>query len=87
MWRQIEDCKKEKAGSTEIWTRIAGFRVQSANQYTIESWLWIKFACKTVMICIGMWRQIKVSKRKRQVLPRFELGSLDSESRVLTITP
>ena len=24
---------------------------------------------------------------KNQVLPRFELGSLDSESRVLTITP
>ena len=23
-------------GSTEIWTRIAGFRVQSANHYTIE---------------------------------------------------
>ena len=25
-----------KTGSTEIWTRIAGFRVQSANHYTIE---------------------------------------------------
>ena len=24
---------------------------------------------------------------RKQVLPRFELGSLDSESRVLTITP
>ena len=24
---------------------------------------------------------------EKQVLPRFELGSLDSESRVLTITP
>ena len=23
-------------GSTEIWTRIAGFKVQSANHYTIE---------------------------------------------------
>ena len=23
-------------GSTEIWTRIAGFRVQSANHYTME---------------------------------------------------
>ena len=28
--------KKKKSGSTEIWTRIAGFRVQSANHYTIE---------------------------------------------------
>lgn len=26
-------------GSTEIWTRIAGFKVQSANHYTIEPWL------------------------------------------------
>ena len=26
----------EKLGSTEIWTRIAGFKVQSANHYTIE---------------------------------------------------
>ncbi len=27
---------ERKAGSTEIWTRIAGFRVQSANRYTME---------------------------------------------------
>ena len=26
----------KKEGSTEIWTRIAGFKVQSANHYTIE---------------------------------------------------
>ena len=25
-----------RLGSTEIWTRIAGFKVQSANHYTIE---------------------------------------------------
>ena len=25
-----------RKGSTEIWTRIAGFKVQSANHYTIE---------------------------------------------------
>ena len=28
--------EKVQLGSTEIWTRIAGFRVQSANHYTIE---------------------------------------------------
>ena len=28
--------KKRLSGSTEIWTRIAGFRVQSANHYTME---------------------------------------------------
>ena len=26
---------RKKSGPTEIWTRIAGFRVQSANHYTI----------------------------------------------------
>ena len=26
-------------GSTEIWTRIAGFKVQSANHYTIEPYI------------------------------------------------
>ena len=29
---------KNIVGSTEIWTRIAGFKVQSANHYTIEPW-------------------------------------------------
>ena len=29
-WRKIG-----KGGPTEIWTRIAGFRVQSANHYTM----------------------------------------------------
>ena len=28
------------SGSTEIWTRIAGFKVQSANHYTIEPKVW-----------------------------------------------
>ncbi|KAL1284620.1 ATP-dependent RNA helicase [Trichinella pseudospiralis] len=45
--------------STEIRTRIAGFKVQSASRYTMEP----------------------------QVPPRFELGLLDSKSRVLAITP
>ena len=31
--------RKQNEGSTEIWTRIAGFKVQSANHYTIEPWL------------------------------------------------
>ena len=30
--------KKTLAGPTEIWTRIAGFRVQSANHYTMGPW-------------------------------------------------
>ena len=41
-------------GPTEIWTRIAGFRVQSANHYTMEPqdcghslWSWPKPDCET----------------------------------------
>ena len=32
-------------------------------------------------------RKKKKKKKKREVSPRFELGLLDSESRVLTVTP
>ena len=34
---------KTVAGSTEIWTPIAGFRVHSANRYTIEPCLMSNF--------------------------------------------
>ena len=37
--RSHNDNWGKKIGSTEIWTRIAGFKVQSANHYTIEPWL------------------------------------------------
>ena len=33
------------------------------------------------------WDDVKKQEEKDEVPPRFELGSLDSESRVLTITP
>ena len=32
--------KKNVVGPTEIWTRIAGFRVQSANHYTMGPFAW-----------------------------------------------
>ena len=35
----------------------------------------------------GFKIQVREQKKVDQVLPRFELGSLDSKSRVLTITP
>ena len=43
--RSHNDKRVKKIGSTEIWTRIAGFKVQSANHYTIEPRLvyWIHF--------------------------------------------
>ncbi|KRZ33215.1 hypothetical protein T4B_7623 [Trichinella pseudospiralis] len=56
---------KTHLGSTEIRTRIAGFKVQSASHYTMEPLL------------------LKLMVVKFQVPPRFELGLLDSESRVL----
>jgi hypothetical protein len=31
-----KDIKLKVIGSTEIWTRIAGFKVQCANHYTME---------------------------------------------------
>ena len=35
---------KKVLGSTEIWTRIAGFRVLSANHYTMEpNWRKVSF--------------------------------------------
>ena len=30
--------RKKILGPTEIWTRIVGFRVQSANHYTMGPW-------------------------------------------------
>ena len=36
LWTPNFRLQVKKVGSTEIWTRIAGFKVQSANHYTIE---------------------------------------------------
>ena len=41
----------------------------------------------SALTCIRVASDIFLKKIIPQVLPRFELGSLDSESRVLTITP
>ena len=41
-WLQL--ARKALLGSTEIWTRIAGFRVLSANHYTMEpNWRKVSF--------------------------------------------
>ena len=34
-WEETISIREKRLGPTEIWTRIAGFRVQSANHYTI----------------------------------------------------
>ena len=103
-------------GSTETWTRIAGFRVQSAHHYTMEpndTSLLTPFLkssplrqCELVRVCRnsrksvpaflsilshrsvgGVVASIAAFQAVDLVPPRLELGSLDSESRVLTITP
>ena len=38
-------CNKYIWGPTEIWTRIAGFKVQSANHYTMGPAYWIITCC------------------------------------------
>ena len=40
MWKEKSLVGEENAGPTEIWTRIAGFKVQSANHYTMGPYLW-----------------------------------------------
>ena len=50
-------------GSTEIWTRIAGFKVQSANHYTIEPLenvesSKVKQIVKTIIKLLKLWNKI-----------------------------
>ena len=145
---------RSKVGSTEIWTRVFGFRVQGASHYTTEAitlffeiwivpndcWLhdpfWKELFGKKWYFCsqivprnrtlpifivfspdIGFRAQFWFTTRftnlrsrpffhflffcsleffktffsklivQKLVLPRFELGSLDSGSKVLAITP
>ncbi|KRX21530.1 hypothetical protein T07_3993 [Trichinella nelsoni] len=73
-------------GSTEIRTRIAGFKVQSASRYTMEP-LDIMASCLLKFLFIITYIYKKLMVVKREVPPRFELGLLDSESRVLAVTP
>ena len=47
-------------------------------------WSQTRYRCATESLCTnGKYFE----EKKDKVLPRFELGSLDSKSRVLTITP
>ena len=47
-------------------------------------WSQTHYRCATESYCID---EKDFKDKKAKVLPRFELGSLDSKSRVLTITP
>ena len=56
--KALMDRTTEKSGPTEIWTRIAGFRVQSANHYTmapLDTW-------KTPMLSAVLLSLYKIHK-------------------------
>ena len=56
---------EKREGSTEIWTRIAGFKVQSANHYTIEPQLvcWIHFLGQDYQLSVRLLsRALSLSK-------------------------
>ena len=66
-------------GSTEIWTRIAGFRVLSANHYTIEPSL----------LALGHWKGVHgegfnhCTEKKKCRDPGSNRGPLDLQSNAL----
>ena len=71
------DTLKKNSGSTEIWTRIAGFRVLSANHYTMEPCLllftfhrclYTQLFSKGKMGSSGIWTR-DLSHPKRESYP------------------
>ena len=71
-------------GPAEIWTRIAGFKVQSDNRYTTGP---IDAVCVKKFLEFWQSKVYSIIKVIKEVPPRFELGLLDSKSRVITVTP
>ena len=62
---------EKREGSTEIWTRIAGFKVQSANHYTIEPCL------DSYSLIFHLVGQISKQVRKKKVVScRVRTGDL-----------
>ena len=55
-------------GSTEIWTRIAGFRVQSANHYTIEPLRVGRPVSYNVLTCLQSQQSVDVDAQLDQSL-------------------
>ena len=63
--------EKKNEGPTEIWTRIAGFKVQSANHYTIEPCL------DSYSLIFHLVGQISKQVRKKKVVScRVRTGDL-----------
>ena len=53
------------SGSTEIWTRIAGFRVLSANHYTMEPCLFSKIVFEALVLAGFLKGSNRLNKRAR----------------------
>ena len=63
--------KRKVLGPTEIWTRIAGFRVQSANHYTMgPACVWMRQVC-----CFNPLTLKNFLSEKRRARPGFEPGT------------
>ena len=63
---------KNYQGSTEIWTRIAGFKVQSANHYTIEPWhvqLFLQTKLHLTTVSFSIVFSSSVEKTSKTLLP------------------
>ena len=61
---------KGREGSAEIWTRIAGFRVQSANHYTTEPYI----RCVQAIPCIVLFTVVFNRKKNSTAEQNSEIS-------------
>ena len=83
---------KNCAGPAEIWTRIAGFRVQSANHYTTGplalhgeySLTWLKQKHGIMKLVKNCWPAAMIETSQPLPWPGFEPGLSRPQREVLT---
>ena len=83
---------KNWAGPAEIWTRIAGFRVQSANHYTTGplalhgeySLTWLKQKHGIMKLVKNCWPAAMIETSQPLPWPGFEPGLSRPQREVLT---
>ena len=83
---------KNWAGPAEIWTRIAGFRVQSANHYTTGplalhgeySLTWVKQKHGIMKLVKNCWPAAMIETSQPLPWPGFEPGLSRPQREVLT---
>ena len=92
----LEACFLNKSVTVGLWEK--DFDPDVIRTRSLLIWSQTRYRCATESLCTlckVFWREKEHPfnkirnfwKKKVKVLPRFELGSLDSKSRVLTITP